>query len=90
MHFDAMDVSSQDFDFDDIFTYDNPQRKLPRVVEVSITARYPRDLLSLPARDSIAAGLWNNKVQHGHKGQCGNVLKIDNDPQDRGLCLWKH
>lgn len=35
--FDAKDMSSRDFDFDDVFTYDKPQRKLKSVVEVSST-----------------------------------------------------
>lgn len=35
--FDAKDMSSKDFDFDDVFTYDKPQKKLKSVVEVSST-----------------------------------------------------
>lgn len=35
--FDAKDMSSQDFDFDDVFTYDKPQKKLKSIVEVSST-----------------------------------------------------
>lgn len=35
--FDAKDMSSRDFDFDDVFTYDKPQKKLKSVVEVSST-----------------------------------------------------
>lgn len=38
-NFDAKDVSSKDFDFEDVFTYDKPQRKLKSVVEVSAPAR---------------------------------------------------
>lgn len=37
--FDDLDLSSQDFDFDDVFTFDRPQRKIPRVVEVSTPTR---------------------------------------------------
>jgi len=37
--FDARDISSKDFDFEDVFTYDKPQRKLKSVVEVSSPAR---------------------------------------------------
>lgn len=40
-HFDKLDMSSQDFDFEDIFTYSKPQRKLSRVVEVSLRGRNP-------------------------------------------------
>lgn len=35
--FDSKDMSSKDFDFDDVFTYDKPQKKLKSVVEVSST-----------------------------------------------------
>lgn len=38
-HFDDLDLSSQDFDFDDVFTFDRPHRKIPRVVEVSTPSR---------------------------------------------------
>jgi hypothetical protein len=34
-NFDDEDLSSQDFDFEDIFTYDKPQRRLPKVIEVT-------------------------------------------------------
>lgn len=37
--FDSKDVSSKDFDFEDVFTYDKPQRKLKSVVEVSSSTR---------------------------------------------------
>jgi hypothetical protein len=37
--FDDLDLSSQDFDFEDIFTYDKPQKRLSRVVEVSSFGR---------------------------------------------------
>lgn len=37
--FDAKDISSKDFDFEEVFTYDKPQRKLKSVVEVSSPAR---------------------------------------------------
>lgn len=37
--FDAKDISSKDFDFEDVFTYDKPQRKLKSVVEVSSPTR---------------------------------------------------
>lgn len=37
--FDTRDVSSKDFDFEEVFTYDKPQRKLKSVVEVSSPTR---------------------------------------------------
>lgn len=38
-NFDAKDMSSKDFDFEDVFTYDKPQKKLKSVVEVSTATR---------------------------------------------------
>lgn len=38
-NFDSKDMSSRDFDFEDVFTYDKPQRKLKSVVEVSSPSR---------------------------------------------------
>lgn len=38
-NFDSKDMSSKDFDFEDVFTYDKPQRKLKSVVEVSSPTR---------------------------------------------------
>lgn len=38
-NFNDLDLSSQDFDFDDVFTFDRPHRKIPRVVEVSSPSR---------------------------------------------------
>lgn len=32
-------MASRDFEFDDIFTYHNPQKKLPKVVEVTTPTR---------------------------------------------------
>ncbi len=37
--FDLLDLSSQDFEFEDIFTYDKPQKKLSKVVEVATRER---------------------------------------------------
>lgn len=31
-------MSSKDFDFEDVFTYDKPQRKLKSVIEVQMTS----------------------------------------------------
>lgn len=41
--YDSKDVSSKDFDFEDVFTYDKPQRKLKSVVEVSRSNDHGRD-----------------------------------------------
>lgn len=61
--FDALDLSSKDFDFDDIFTYDKPQRKLPRgVVEVSSPTRTHRDWSSFSFSHYSAAMGARNKV----------------------------
>jgi hypothetical protein len=37
--FDALDLASQDLDFEEIFTYGKPQKKLARVVEVTLSKR---------------------------------------------------
>ena len=37
--FDSKDLSSKDFDFEDVFTYDKPQKKLKSIVEVSTPSR---------------------------------------------------
>jgi hypothetical protein len=37
--FDTFDISSRDFDFEEVFIFDEPQKKLTSVVEVSIPAR---------------------------------------------------
>ena len=37
--FHSSDLSSQDFEFEDIFTYDKPQRKLPKVFEVTASTK---------------------------------------------------
>lgn len=37
--FDSQDLSSKDFDFEEVFTYDKPQKKLRSVVEVSSPTR---------------------------------------------------
>ena len=39
MSFSDQDVSSMDFSFDEIFTFDKPQQRLSRVVEVSTPSR---------------------------------------------------
>lgn len=37
--FDASDLSSKDFDFDEIFTYDKPQKRLVSVIEAQSSSR---------------------------------------------------
>lgn len=62
-NFDALDLSSQDFDFEDIFTYDKPQKKLlPKVVEVSRPTRDYRDWSSFSFSHYSAAVSARNKV----------------------------
>lgn len=45
-NFDSEDISSRDFDFDDVFTYDKPQKKLKSIVEVSSTRDWSHFTLS--------------------------------------------
>jgi len=64
-----LDLSSKDFDFEDIFTYDKPQKKLRRgVVEVSSPNRTERDWSSFSfSHYSAAVGVRNkvNKAKFG-------------------------
>ena len=54
--FDALDLSSKDFDFDDIFTYDKPQKKPTKgVFEVSTPTRGHRDWSSFSFSHYTAA-----------------------------------
>lgn len=59
---DALDLSSQDFDFEDIFTYDKPQKELNRVVEVSRPTRVHRDWSNFSFSHYPAAMSARNKV----------------------------
>jgi hypothetical protein len=61
-NFDALDLSSQDFDFEDIFTYDKPQKKLTKVVEVSSPTRDHRDWSNFSFSHYSAAVNARNKV----------------------------
>lgn len=76
-YFDSKDISSKDFDFDDIFTYDRPQQKLNRVVEVSSCHRTPsntqRDWSNIPPYCHGAAVPPRYKVSHKSKGSMGDV-----------------
>lgn len=39
-HFDSRDVSGKEFDFEDVFTYDRPQTKVHKVLEVVVSDNY--------------------------------------------------
>jgi hypothetical protein len=72
--FDALDLSSKDFDFDEIFTYDKPQRKLTKgVVEVSSPTRTQRDWSSFSFSHYSAAMNARNKVNHKVKPSIGEL-----------------
>ncbi|ETI27639.1 hypothetical protein G647_00088 [Cladophialophora carrionii CBS 160.54] len=72
--FDALDLSSKDFDFDEIFTYDKPQRKLTKgVVEVSSPTRTQRDWSSFSFSHYSAAMNARNKVNHKVKPSIGEM-----------------
>lgn len=76
-YFDSKDISSKDFDFDDIFTYDRPQQKLSRVVEVSSPHRTSpnnqRDWSIFPPYYHGAAVGARHKVSSKSKGSTGDV-----------------
>jgi len=61
-NFDALDLSSQDFDFEDVFTYDRPQKKLSKVVEVSRPTRDHRDWSNFSYSHYTAAMTARNRV----------------------------
>ncbi|KAJ9608427.1 hypothetical protein H2200_007415 [Cladophialophora chaetospira] len=72
--FDTLDLSSKDFDFDEIFTYDKPQRKLARgVVEVSSPTRTHRDWSSFSYSHYSAALSARHKVNAKAKPTIGEM-----------------
>jgi hypothetical protein len=71
--FDALDLSSQDFDFADIFTYDKPQKPLNRVVEVSRPTRSHRDWSNFSFSHYPAAMNARNKVNNRTKNGIGEM-----------------
>jgi hypothetical protein len=73
-NFDALDLSSKDFDFDEIFTYDKPQRKFPKgVVEVSSPTRTHRDWSSFSFSHYSAAMSARHKVNSKAKPTIGEL-----------------
>ncbi|EHY52502.1 hypothetical protein HRR83_007008 [Exophiala dermatitidis] len=67
-NFDALDMSSKDFDFEDIFTFDKPQKKLAKVVEVSRPTRDHRDWSNFSFSHYSAAVSARNKVNRSKTG----------------------
>ncbi|EXJ95908.1 hypothetical protein A1O1_01033 [Capronia coronata CBS 617.96] len=67
-NFDALDMSSQDFDFEDIFTFDRPQKKLTKVVEVSRPTKDHRDWSNFSFSHYSAAINARNKVNKTRPG----------------------
>jgi hypothetical protein len=67
-NFDSLDLSSQDFDFEDIFTYDKPQKKLTKVVEVSTPTRNHRDWSNFSFSHYSAAMNARSKVNKPRTG----------------------
>ena len=73
-NFDHLDLSSQDFDFEEIFTYDKPQRKLPKVVEVSMVVR-ERNWSSFPLSHYTAAMAARSKVNRNRSSTSEKYMK---------------
>ncbi|OAL35704.1 hypothetical protein AYO20_05085 [Fonsecaea nubica] len=82
-NFDALDLSSKDFDFEDIFTYDKPQKKLNRVVEVSRPTRDYRDWSSFSFSHYSAAVNTRQKVNKAKSGIGELYLKNKSDAQQK-------
>ncbi|KIW96427.1 uncharacterized protein Z519_03496 [Cladophialophora bantiana CBS 173.52] len=81
-NFDALDLSSKDFDFEDIFTYDKPQKKLTKgVVEVSRPTRDYRDWSSFSFSHYSAAMSARQKVNKAKSGIGELYLKNKSDAQ---------
>ncbi|KAK5558340.1 hypothetical protein LTR46_003589 [Exophiala xenobiotica] len=72
-NFDALDLSSQDFEFEDIFTYDKPQKKLTKVVEVSRPTREYRDWSNFSFSHYSDAVSARNKVNGRQKSGIGEL-----------------
>jgi hypothetical protein len=73
-NFDDEDLSSQDFDFEDIFTYDKPQRRLPKVVEVT-TRTSQRDWSNFSFSHYSARTATRPKVNRSKSGVSEMYLK---------------
>lgn len=91
--FDALDLSSQDFDFEDIFTYDKPQKKLAKVVEVSRPTRSHRDWSNFsfshyPAAVHARAKV-NAKVKPGAGHSSGTGISVGEAYVKNGMSARK-
>ncbi|KAL6241470.1 hypothetical protein RBB50_011734 [Rhinocladiella similis] len=80
-NFDSMDLSSQDFEFEDIFTYDKPQKKLTKVVEVSRPNREHRDWSNFSFSHYSAAISARQKVNRQKSGIGELYMKNRRDAQ---------
>ncbi|KIX02011.1 uncharacterized protein Z518_07950 [Rhinocladiella mackenziei CBS 650.93] len=80
-NFDALDLSSKDFDFEDIFTYDKPQKKLTKVVEVSRPTRDYRDWSNFSFSHYSAAISARTKVNKAKAGIGELYVKNKSDAQ---------
>jgi len=78
--FDSKDVSSKDFDFEDVFTYDKPQRKLRSVVEVSSPTR---NWSSLPSSQYQQAAAMRQKFNRGRSTAGEKHVKNQGDGRKR-------
>lgn len=74
LSFNDQDLSSQDFAFDDVFTYDKPQRRLPQVTEVTVSTR-ERDWSSFTFPHYSAAVAQRAKVNRSKSTTGGAYLK---------------
>ncbi|RMD42059.1 hypothetical protein DV735_g3067, partial [Chaetothyriales sp. CBS 134920] len=82
--FDRLDMSSQDFDFEDIFTYDKPQKKLTRVVEVSTPTR-ERDWSSFSFSHYKPALSSRHKVNNRSKTTVSELYLRNQHPQQSSI-----
>ncbi|RMZ75559.1 hypothetical protein DV737_g5232, partial [Chaetothyriales sp. CBS 132003] len=88
-HFDRLDLSSQDFDFEDIFTYDKPQKKLTKVVEVSSPTR-ERDWSSFSFSHYKPALSARQRVNNRSKTSVSAMYLRNQQAQERRRVLCDH
>lgn len=74
LSFSDQDLSSRDFAFDDVFTYDKPQKRLPKVAEVTVSTR-ERDWSSFTFPHYSAAVAQRAKVNRSKSSASEKYVK---------------
>lgn len=77
-NFDAKDMSSKDFDFEDVFTYDKPQRKLKSVIEVQMSSP-SREWSNFSFSHYPSAVSFRQKVNNRTRSNAAEMLMKNQD-----------